>query len=624
MRNALLTGLLLALSACGGSTTSPTAPIGTLEPVVVPDTPVMKPPPTPDPGTKPDVGDPDKPGTGNQPVQEPEAELPVAPKASPSEPRWPELQKTVPTYSLTLSQGDYDQLYAHINDPPSKKFSVMGKFEHAGRTYPVELAFRGRSTKTDPRIVKKSWDVRFDKESRFQNRKNIELLASWKDSGYLTEKLWYDMAASVGLRVPYARYAQVKLRLVQANGDVVVKYEGVFTELESINKDFLKGHDFDSGGDIYRCGMHDCEMRPSPQESYQEKWDKKTNEEAPWDGLNTLLDGISRTPPDQFAAFVEQKLALEDYFTWLAVETFIANDLQGDSRSYLVYDRTTAKWTYVPWDLNNALSLYNRTNAVVQGVKRSHPLLSFTAYDPHVYELSDFRGTFPGMEDMKPGWSTLSTRIYDDPALRARYAARLRALLDTWFTEANLNARVNAMHALIAPYIMPGADGTTLDPYVSPQHVARSVDYLHRFVKDRRAWLRQNLDGIESLSHGALVIDRVGRDASGAFWVQLYNRGGQPVALDALKLSGFTRVPKQWALPARTLAPGEVATFHQDAPGADHLGAMLDAARPEVSLYSADGKQALDLLWLAPMAPGESYGRTPRGAEAFGVQAGPQ
>ncbi len=620
MRIALLTGLLLVLGACGGSTTPPTE-LSPPSPISPPQEPPVARPVPPDPGP------PTRPGTGEQPVEqppEPEPELPVQPRPSPTNPRWPELQKSLSTYTLTLSQGDYDQLYAHIPDPPSKKFSVKGTFANEGRTYEVVLAFRGRSTKTDPRIVKKSWDVRFDKEQRFQGRKNIELLAAWKDSGYLTEKLWYDMAASVGLRVPQARYAHVELRLVQADGSVVTKYEGVFTELESINKDFLKAHDFDSGGDIYRCGMHDCEMRPAPQESYQEKWDKKTNEEASWDGLHTLLEGLNRTPPHQFAAYVESKLELEDYLTWMAMETFIANDLQGDSRSYLVYDRGTAKWTYVPWDLNNALSLYNRTNAVIQGVKRSHPLMSFTAYDPHVYELADFRGTFPGMEDMKPGWSTLSTRVYDDPVLRARYTARMRQLLDTWFTEANLNARIDAMHTLLAPFVLPGADGKARDPYVSTEHAARSAEYLRRFVKERREWLRQNLASLESLSQGALVIDRVGRDGSGAFWVQLYNRGSTPVALDTLYLSGFTRMPKQWALPARSVAPGEVVTFHQAATGLDQLGAMMDPQRPEVSLYGQEGKQALDLLWLAPLAPGQAYGRTPRGAEAFGSVTGPQ
>ena len=422
--------------------------------------------------------------------------------------------------------------------------------------------------------------------------------------------------------MPYARYAHVVLRLVQPDGSIVTRYEGVFTELESMNKDFLKAHGFDSDGDIYRCGMHDCEMRQPPQEPYQEPWDKKTNEDKPWSELWSFLEDIDSEPSHLFAPFAARELALEDYLTWMTVETFIANDLQGDSRSYLVYEPKTQKWTYVPWDLNNAMSLYNRTNAVVQGVKRSHALFSFTPYDPNVYDLADFRHTFPGMEDMKPAFSTLNTRIYDDPLLRARYVARLHTLLDTWFTEENIGPRVDAMHALLKPFILPRADGTTVDPYVSPQHAARSVEYLRRFVRERRAWLQQHLAEVEALGNGGLVIDRVGRDDTGAVWVQLYNRGTTPVSLDGLYLSGTIRLPLQWALPATTLEPGQTYTFTQGSPGLDALGATLNPQHPEVSLFKSDGRTALDLLWLAPLQPGQAYGRTTRGAETFGVQSG--
>ncbi|HYO59925.1 CotH kinase family protein [Archangium sp.] len=616
MRIALLTGLLVVLGACGSSSHPPDTRKDPTD---------ITPPGLPDAGTFPDAGTPDAgtPDAGTPDAGSPDGGTQTGSRPSPSKPRWPPLQTSISTYELTLTQRDYQALHEHILDPPSRKFQVKGRFVHEGRTYAAELSFRGRSTKTDPRVVKKSWDVRFDKEDRFEGKKNLELLATWKDGGYLTEKLWYDLAASVGLRVPRARYVHVKLHLVQADGSVITKYEGVFTELESINKDFLEAHGFDDDGDLYRCGMHDCEMRQLPQEQYQERWDKKTNEKEPWDRLWSFLEGVNRTPPHRFPAFAQERLELEDYLTWLALETFIDNDIQGDSRSYLVYDRETGKWTYVPWDLNNALSLYNRTNPVIQGVKEDHPLFSFTAYDPHVYELAEFRRAFPDMRDMKPAWSTLSTRIQDDPGLRARYVARLRMLLDTWFTEENIGPRVDAMHALLAPYILPGQDGRTVDPYVSPAHAARSAEHLHRFVSKRREWLLQHLQDIESLGSGALVIDRVGRDASGAFWVQLYNRGSAPVSLGGLHLSGFTRVPAQWTLPALTVQPGQLVTFHEGATGTERLGATLDPQRPEVSLFAADGKTAIDLLWLAPLKPGEAYGRQPRGAESFSGQPGP-
>jgi spore coat protein H len=52
------------------------------------------------------------------------------------------------------------------------------------------------------------------------------------------------------------------------------------------------------------------------------------------------------------------------------------------------------------------------------------------------------------------------------------------------------------------------------------------------------------------------------------------------------------------------------------------LGATMDPKYPEVSLFAADGKTALDLLWLARLESGEAYGRQPRGAESCGSQSG--
>ncbi|KFE69020.1 hypothetical protein DB31_6922 [Hyalangium minutum] len=513
--------------------------------------------------------------------------------------------------ALTVTPEHLQALEANVE---ARDYGVPAQFTYQGRTWAVELRYRGRSTRAEP---KKPYSVRFPKDDRFLNGvKRLELLAAYKDAGYLTEKLWYDVAASVGLKVPRTHYVHLSL-----NG----QYQGIYTEIEDLEKAFLRAHDLDDDSDIYRCGMQDCELRPPPREAYMEDWDKRTNEDQPWDGLWNFIDGINRTPPHAFRAFAEKEVALDDYLTWMVLDTFISNDYQVDSRSFLVYEREQRQWIYVPWDLNNALSLYSRKHDVRQGVsdRVSRPLFGFTAYDPYVYDLAEWRRSW-GELDMKPAWSTLTTRILDDEVLRARYVARLRMLLDTWLTEENLSRRIHAMHQLLRPFILPSAQGQTLDPFVSPEHAARSPEFLRNFVRERRKWLLAHIADIESLGSGPLVIDRVGREASGAWWVQLYNRGNTPVSLDGLYLSGFTRVPTQSLLPATTVAPQGFVTLRQgSADAAGRLSAEINAQRPELSLFAADGRTPVDLLWLAPLAPGEAYGRQPRGAETFGPQAGP-
>ncbi|WP_224244545.1 CotH kinase family protein [Hyalangium gracile] len=603
--SAWVLGLLL-LSACGGATETP-PPLppetsGQEQPEGSPDAGVSPPDSgVPDAGgPRPDAGTP-RPDAG---TSGPDAGTPVAPA-------WPELQTSIPTYVLSISPEDQEALDEHIKD---RDFMVPARFTFEGRTWNVEVRYRGRSTRFEE---KKPWQVRFDKEDRFLGgAKRLELLAEYDDGGYLMEKLWYDLAASVGMKVPSVRYVHLMV-----NG----QYQGVYTEVESIDKPFLKAHGLDGDSDIYRCGMHDCELRPPPAEAYMEAWDKRTNEDQPWDRLWSFIDDISRTPPHQFRAFAEEHVALDEYLTWMVIDAFISNEYQTDSRSYLVFDPKREKWVYVPWDLNNALSLYDRNGSVEAGVtwRAERPPLCFTAYDPLVYELAEFRRNL-GYADMKPAWNTLSTRIVDDEVLRARFVSRMRQLLDTWLTEENLNARINAMHRLLAPFILAGPEGKAKDPWVSPPHAAYSPEFLRRFVHERRAWLRAHLSDISAHGQGPLVIDRVGRDASGAWWVQLYNRGNTAAPLDGLYLTGFTRLPTQSRLAAATVPPRGFVTLRQGAADASlRLGAVLSPERPEVALFAADGRTALDMMWLAPLAPGQAYGRQPRGAETFGPQSGP-
>jgi spore coat protein H len=511
------------------------------------------------------------------------------PEASPARPvGWPALQDEVPAYQLWISEEHLALLEQRISD---RQLLVPARFGHDGRTWEVQVRYRGRHTRYLP---KRSFQVRFSAEDPFWgNVRRLELLASWKDGGLLTEKIAYDLAAAAGLRVPNVRHVNLDL-----NG----RYHGVMVEIEALKKAFLRAHDYDLDSDIYRCGMFDCELRTPPQEPHQQPWIKRTNEDESWDPLWRLLEFVNRTPPEQLAQTLEQHLELDDYLTWLAVDAAIANDTVGDSRSYLIREKRTKKWSYVPWDLNNARLLYNRTNSVDQWPKYKHPLMNFTLYDPIVYELADKRLAL-GYQDMKPTWSTLNTRIVDDPVLRARLVEKIRWLLDTYFREEEVGPRAEAVAALIAPDL-------ARDPWVDPAFVARSADFIRWHVRIRRAWLLENLHILEARGTPPLRIRGLQLEASGAAMVELENPGGSPVRLGGMYLTGNARVPTQARLPTRSLGPGEtVRLSERELSSGSGGGFRLDPTRPELAVFAEDGRTALDAVFLGPLGPGEGWKR---------------
>ncbi|HLL53021.1 MAG TPA: CotH kinase family protein, partial [Myxococcaceae bacterium] len=361
----------------------------------------------------------------------------------------------------------------------------------------------------------------------------------------------------------------------------------------------------DSDSDVYRAGMHDGELRLPPRESWMEPWEKKTNEKKPWDQLWSFIDGLNRSAPSQFSENVSRSLDVDAYLTWMVVDSYIANDVQGDARSYWVFDKAEKRWSIVPWDLNNAISLYNRTNGLNQSVKARRPLFGFTAYDPLVYELmAERRQWYP---DMTPTYSTLSTRILDDETLRARHVEMFERLLATRLREEDIGARIDAMHALLRPYYAE-------DPWVDQAYAANAGSFLRRYVRERTAWLRAQLPMMRALGQTALVLDRVGRDAAGNWYVSVRNQSNAEVPLAGMYLSGFSRAPAQWRLAAGSVPAGGTLTLRQDtATSTEQLGATINPERVEAALYASDGITAVDLIWLPPVQPGESYGRATNG-----------
>lgn len=616
-RTTFLLTVFATLVACGDAARTAPTPNEkvVVAPPVAPEAPPPAPPPTPPPPLP--------------PLPPPYPDI-----TSPAQAGWPAVQTELPRYTLRFDDDAYRRLEQNrdVDD-----YSVPAVFTAAGRVYKVDVQFRGRSTR---HVAKKSFQIRFEDGVRFRGVKRLELLASWRDGGHLSEKLWYDLAAAAGVRASRAEY--VLLSVEHGGGDFEhtgirdpAFQDAVYLQIEAVTKDFLSAHGFDEDSDIYRCGMHDCELGDGPLRSYQERWVKRTNESQPWTGLERFLRGVNRTAPTAFTSWAERNVDLDGYFQWLAVQDAAAVHLHQDSRSFLVQDAHTGKWSYVPWDLNNVFSVpdRNHVNGTRQGTSRSsRPLLTFTAYDEVSWQEYLERQTF--WPDMAPAWNTLSTRLVADPRFADRYADTLEHLLQHTFRPEQVCQRLYETAALLAPhqrretelvgwnYNVFGNERTPEGYYsfvderfISPTSRTGgqpfSAWWLCKFVTERHAYLKDALKRFRAQhGRGALVVQGVGRDAQGAAWVELINRGTDLVDLGGLFLSGTHRSSQQWALPAKTLEPGGTIRLTEGDPLEPlHLGITIDSERPELGLFGQDGHTPIDLWWLPSLQAGEAYVR---------------
>ncbi|WP_163997939.1 CotH kinase family protein [Pyxidicoccus caerfyrddinensis] len=595
---------LLCLWACG-----PDTPTAQVPPHPVDESPQTTPPdetPAPNPQPEPQP----------QPVPHPDPEPEPQPDPDPEpqpEPPPPPVPETQLPFKLPAPQASVQEYELVIPDEAMRKFAADpwtpeqdAVFKANGTTYAVQVRLRGASARY---FEKKSWNVSFADKVRFEGRTSLNLVAEYADATLLAEKLSYDLLEA--MRVPASKAKFVRLKV---NG----AYEGVFLDVEQVNKAFLKAHEFtDTDGDIYRCGWKDCEFK-TWKVPYQGKWTKKTNESQPDDKLWAMMDVINHTPEPQLETALEKSFQLEHYLRSMVLDVLMSNNYVEDSESYFVYDRATAKWSYVPWDLNNVDARWWYPISVedmrTSSSNMRHPLFNFTLTDTSVEKMYQQRkletAAYPGY---LPVFSNLGTRVVMNPVLRERLEARLDKALDELFSDKVMNPYIDSLHALITPHMKD-------DPYMDYARFQAGRDYMKRFVKERRAFILAELTRY-SKQKPTLVFEAFDPREG---WVEVGNRTSATVSLKGMVLTTNLRVslaqsdhaptqvsnPTGAVLPEVTVAPGERVRLD-----ISDLGIQLPS-KGEIGLF--DGKSVVgvkDLLFYGELSAGKRYERGTKGWE---------
>ncbi|MFP2932277.1 CotH kinase family protein [Pyxidicoccus sp. 3LG] len=596
---------MVCLWACGGGTApspieEPPPPSGESPQTIPPENP----PPVDPPGNPPPVDPPPgNPPPGNPPPVDP-------PPVDPPPPPVPEAQRPFELPAVQSAVQEYELL---IPEEAMKKFEADpwtpeqdALFKTGGTTYRVKVRLRGASARYFP---KKSWNVSFEDKVKFEGRTSLNLVAEYADATLLAEKIAYDLLEAMRVPASKAKFVRVKV-----NG----AYQGVFLDIEQVNKSFLKAHDFaDDDADIYRCGWKDCEFK-TWKVPYQGKWLKKTNETQPDTKLWEMMGVINHTPEPELVDALEKRFQLEHYLRSMVLDVLMSNNYVEDSESYFIYDRATAKWSYVPWDLNNVDARWWYPISVedmrTSNGNMRHPLFPFTLTDAWVEKMYQQRkletAAYPGY---LPVFSNLGTRVVMNPVLRERLEARLDKAMDELFTSAVMDPYIDRLHALIAPHMRN-------DPFMDYGRFQAGRDYMKRYVRERRGNIQKELARFAQ-QKPTLVFEAFDPRAG---WVEVGNRTAAAVSLKGMTLTTNLRVsleqsdhaptqvsnPTGAVLPELTVAPGERMRL-----STAELGIQLPA-RGEIGLF--DGKSVVgvkDLLFYGELPAGKHYERGTKGWE---------
>ncbi|MFO0745138.1 MAG: CotH kinase family protein [Myxococcota bacterium] len=235
------------------------------------------------------------------------------------------------------------------------------------------------------------------------------------DPTHLRQCLAYATFAAAGLAAP-----RCGLATVSVNGEPL----GVFTQVESIDADFLTAHYGDAKADLYEGQLAD--FREPELVMFEPKTDDTDATLAPLRAVATAL-----LAPGSVVDALEPVLDVDRFLTYWATEVLVTfwDGYSGNTNNYYaVVNPQTGKVEIVPWGTDEVMK---------------HP--------------ADYADGWLGARGDMP-WSVfahgfIAHRLYADATGRERYEARLRERVATWDAAA-LTAWIEREAAVLEPVVL--------------------------------------------------------------------------------------------------------------------------------------------------------------------------
>lgn len=236
----------------------------------------------------------------------------------------------------------------HINATDSLVFDSVGVRYKGNSSYAY-------ASKSDKKPYKFSFDEYKDNQT-FYGVKTLNFSNGAKDPTMMREKISYDIIRKY-MKAPRATFATIT---------VGNEYIGLYTQVEQIDKTFLKANFKDKKGNLYKASDDGSSMlyRGDTISGYTGEWELKTNEDiCDWSDLMGLTKKLSDSSTD-FVSSLKNILNLDNVCRYLAFNMVFSNfdSYTGSGRNfYLYHDSTDKIFTLIPWDLNLSFGAYSNS-----------------------------------------------------------------------------------------------------------------------------------------------------------------------------------------------------------------------------------------------------------------------
>ncbi len=310
---------------------------------------------------------------------------------------------------------------------------------YEGELHKSKIRIRGSSSRDFP---KKSLKIKME---LLNGKKSLNLNADYLDKSYMHQYL---------SSLLYKKMGQISFdcthKIVFLNNQLL----GIYIEVENVDTTFLRRHNLNSSGDLYKASKDYANLSWFDDADYY--WEKKTNKHLNNTSLKNIIYDLNIVPYQKFYDYVKNSFNYNNLISSVALNSLIGN---GSTyyHNYFLYNNTfDNKWYYLPWDLDKTMSSYNE----------------YLRYD-----YCSWSDTLSGAMPENP----LLKKLFLNPKTSSDLLTKIHLLTKTFYNPKILYPIIDSLSILLKPYI-------ALDQYdqlSSVEEWEKEVEKIKQYIVNR-------------------------------------------------------------------------------------------------------------------------------------------
>lgn len=413
-----------------------------------------------------------------------------------------EEDEEVITMYLTVGRGnegeDTDHSWAEINSHPLKYYDekgiqpfkceavlqigdekgpVSGEFGYADRTANATVQLRGQGAST---WSQKSYRIKIkDGSGEWQDQKTITLNKHVSDPLRFKNKLAYSLMEEIPeMMAARTRFVHLYVKDKTEGENGLFQDYGLYTQVEQVNKQYLRNRSFDSDGALYQVTEYfdwlpheDSIMEATDPEYDVEKFEQYLEIDGSEDHASMVqLLGAVNNDSTPISEIIDQYFEKDNLFYWMAYHILMGNTDVLDGNYYLYNARGQDRWYFISW---------NNDGILEQGYQK---------LNDETYDRSWKKGIFLFTDNK------LFQRILEDTSCREALNEAVEDLKKNDLSEKKLKKKIRNYSKIVEKYLYRLPDQTYAR--VTQNEYEDLVEELTKEVEENYAAYQESMSSV--------------------------------------------------------------------------------------------------------------------------------